>query len=211
MCGLTEDGGDAERTRTVNLERAGQADETTDGGSPSASVADVFVQRLGQLKRVVAGMGFAAADAEDILQDVFVSASKTRGEFRGPDEAAAWLIRVAVNRCVLEFRRRQRFRKATAGMQRRLCEEAPPASERPNDVAIASEELETMRRAMQGLDESLLCPLVLRYFCGMVSAQVGEVLQLPASTVRGRLREARMILARRLMKRRGEDGCERRE
>jgi DNA-directed RNA polymerase specialized sigma24 family protein len=40
--------------------------------------------------------------------------------------------------------------------------------------------------------------MVLRYYSGLNSAQVAEVLDLNASTVRSRLKKARMIMARQL-------------
>ena len=58
-----------------------------------------------------------------------------------------------------------------------------------------------MRENLQRLDDTLLPPLVLRYFCQLNSNEIAEMLGLPASTVRGRLRDARMILARKLQKR----------
>ena len=54
-----------------------------------------------------------------------------------------------------------------------------------------------MRENLQKIDGALLAPVVLRYFC----SQIGEILGLKASTVRSRLREARMILAKRLLER----------
>jgi len=53
---------------------------------------------------------------------------------------------------------------------------------------------------LKKLDETLLGPLVLRYFCQFNSNEIAETLDLPASTVRGRLRDARMALAKRLQK-----------
>jgi DNA-directed RNA polymerase specialized sigma24 family protein len=43
--------------------------------------------------------------------------------------------------------------------------------------------------------------MMLRYFCGLNSTEIGQVLGLSASAVRSRLREGRMILARKLMER----------
>jgi DNA-directed RNA polymerase specialized sigma24 family protein len=51
------------------------------------------------------------------------------------------------------------------------------------------------------LDPALLEPLVLRYFAGLDSTEIGSALGLNASTVRSRLREARLALAGRLMQR----------
>ena len=69
------------------------------------------------------------------------------------------------------------------------------------EKVIVAEELEIVRESLQKLDDSLLGPVVLRYFCDFNSKEVGEILGLNPSTVRSRLREARMILAKRLLER----------
>ncbi len=52
---------------------------------------------------------------------------------------------------------------------------------------------------MQDLDESLLVVLSLRYFNGMDSTEIGETLGFAPATVRRRLHDARLILAKRLI------------
>ncbi|GAI81191.1 unnamed protein product, partial [marine sediment metagenome] len=89
----------------------------------------------------------------------------------------------------------------------RACEilkrrsENKTASKRTDEKVIDAEELEIVRESLQELDDSLLGPMVLRYFCDLNSKEVGEILGLKPSTVRSRLREARMILAKRLLER----------
>ncbi|UCD53634.1 MAG: hypothetical protein JSW27_09585 [Phycisphaerales bacterium] len=51
------------------------------------------------------------------------------------------------------------------------------------------------------MDDEWLKPLVLRYFCDMKSAEIGQTLEMPASTVRSLLRKGRLALAQALMKR----------
>ncbi len=203
MAAMTNAAG-AEWTHVVKGDpsaRAGHPDEPTGGRLSDASFAEAFVGQIGRLKRVIAGMGFGASDGEDILHDVFVEASERPGEYRGPEDAANWLMRVAVNRCLLEFRRRQRFRRAAAEILRRGSTAAEAISRTSADAPARIEELEAVRQALAELDDSLLCPLVLRYFCGLDSSRIGEILEMPPATVRGRLRDGRMKLAKRLMER----------
>ena len=173
------------------------------GSTPAAGVSaeQAFLQQFARLKRVVAGMGLGPADAEDVLQDVFVEASRRTAGFADSEAATCWLARVTLNRALLEHRRRQRRTRAVTELhQRRRATPPPPAAE-PDDAARQVEDMHAVREALTGLDESLLSPLVLRYFCDLDATQIGQVLQLPASTVRGRLREGRMILAKRLLER----------
>ena len=58
-----------------------------------------------------------------------------------------------------------------------------------------------MQESLKKLDENLLGPIVLYYFCDMNSNEISETLQQNPSTIRGRLRDARMILAKTLLER----------
>ncbi len=57
-----------------------------------------------------------------------------------------------------------------------------------------------VRLGLLTLDDSHLAPLLLRYFCDLDAAEIGMVLELKPSTVRSRLREARLKLADELLK-----------
>ena len=166
---------------------------------------DVFSAELWRLKRIIAGMGLSASDGEDVLQDVSIRALKkhredSRTALPSREDHVRWLIKVTVNRCLMEHRLRRTFRKhAGEILKRRL--ETKTASKPAVENAIIAEELEIVRESLQKLDDSLLGPMVLRYFCDLNSKEVSEILSLSPSTVRSRLREARMILAKRLLER----------
>jgi RNA polymerase sigma factor (sigma-70 family) len=145
-------------------------------------------------------MGLSASDTEDVLQDVSIQALRQAGEYRTAGEAVHWLIKVTVNRCLAEHRRRRSFRRSAAEILKRRSE-TDSRSTKADEKAIAAEELEIVRETLQELDNSFLTPMVLRYFCDLNSKEVGQVLNLSPSTVRSRLREARMILAKRLIER----------
>lgn len=194
-----------------------EMDHATNEWLPESNLMEVFSAELWRLKRIIAGMGLSASDAEDVLQDVSIRALKQcRGGSRTAvsrasrprsragcprhEESVKWLIKVTVNRCLMEHRRRRTFRRhASEILKRRL--ETKKASKPAVENVIVAEELEIVRESLQKLDDSLLAPMVLRYFCNLNSKEVGEILALSPSTVRSRLREARMILAKRLLER----------
>ena len=184
----------------VNADSAGEQGLADGGKSSRSRFTEIFLAELGRLKRIVAGMGFAGPDGEDILQDVSVQALRRAGEYRTADEAVRWLMKVTVNRCVTEHRRRQRFFRKAPEILKRLPE-AERCSRGPDEKVIEAEEVEIVRETLLKLDGSLLAAMVLRYFCDLNSKEAGEVLGLNPSTVRSRLREGRMILAKRLAQR----------
>jgi RNA polymerase sigma-70 factor (ECF subfamily) len=191
----------ATRPRDVNgATLVGTLDAAANDGA-AGSLAAALVEALPRLKRIVAGMGLGPADADDILQDVFLDASRRPGQYRGPEQAERWLVRVTVNRCLLEYRRRSRFRHAAAEILRRRQAREPAAPALDGATADTAEEIELIRETLRELDGSLAAPLVLRYFCDYNATQIGEILNLPPATVRGRLRAARRFLAERLIKR----------
>jgi RNA polymerase sigma-70 factor (ECF subfamily) len=161
---------------------------------------ETYIAELDRLRRIAAGMGLGAADAEDALQDVSVKALRHGRKCKSREEAVRWLTKVTVNRCLMHHRRRKRFSRSAVEIIKRRTENAvEPAG--TDDKAIAAEELEIVRQTLSELDDSLLTTMVLRYFCGLNSTEIGQILELSASAVRSRLREGRMILAKKLMER----------
>jgi len=165
----------------------------------------VFSSEFSQLKRIIAGMGLSASDGEDILQDVSIRALKQQKSslqtaILSREDSVKWLIKVTINRCLIEHRNRRTFRRhADEILKRKL--EITKAPQKIDEKAIVAEELEIVRKSLKKLDDSLLAPMVLRYFCDMNSKEIGDILTLSPSTVRSRLREARIILAKRLLER----------
>ena len=183
-----------------NADFVAEADQPASKRSSESSFVDIFIAELGRLKRIIAGMGLSASDAEDVLQDVSIQALRRAGKYQTKEDSVRWLIKVTVNRCLMEYRRRRTFcRRATEILKRQA--ETKADSTAVDKKVIVAEELEIVRESLQGLDDSLLTPMVLRYFCELNSREIGEILSLSPSTVRSRLREARMILAKRLVKR----------
>ena len=179
---------------TENAESTGSSDNRAARVRP----AEVFLAEAALLRKVIAGMGLRAADAEDVLQTVSIKCLDHPSAFAERAECRRWLIRVTMNECVTEHRRRRRFHRHAAGIAERG---RGLAANGPAQDAISLEQRDAVQGALHDLAGELLQPLVLRYFCDQSSAQIGEILSLPASTVRSALCKGRMALAKALMKR----------
>ena len=161
---------------------------------------DVYLARRLDLRRVAAGMGYGPTDVEDVLQDVSLKAMKEDQPWQSEANCYRWLVRVTVNRCLSQHRSRARFTRVTARLRERQTNtDAETASACVESAR--SEELECVRQSLEELEPKLMTPLTLRYFCDMTSDQIGEILATPASTIRARLRQGRLILAKQLAKR----------
>lgn len=169
------------------------------GRDPSGvRLAEAFLAERDLLRKVVAGLGLRGTDAEDVLQTVSVKCLREPSAFADRCQCRRWLIRVTTNECITEHRRRLRFRQQVPALVERG---GRPTADGPVESAVSSEQIQAVQAALGNLDDELLRPLALRYFCDLSSAEIGDILQLPASTVRSLLHKGRIALAKALARR----------
>ncbi|MBW8035811.1 MAG: sigma-70 family RNA polymerase sigma factor [Planctomycetes bacterium] len=165
-----------------------------------AGLLEVFLQEQDRLKRIIAGMGMGAWDAEDILQDVSIKALKNNDRCKERGKALGWLIKVTVNRCITEHRRRKSFAaKALELLDRKRRGSKGVLG--PDENAVCSEEKTLLHTTLLELDRKVLMTLVLRYFCDMNASEISEILNITPSAVRNRISRGREVLAKKLAKR----------
>jgi RNA polymerase sigma-70 factor, ECF subfamily len=129
----------------------------------------------------------SAADAEDILQEVFLQVHRSLGSY-DPGKAAfsTWLYRMTVNRC-LNWRRN---RPATESLEE-LAEERVGSDELPTERYM---EDDTVSRALNRLSRKLRVVVVLRHHWDLSYAEIAEITDLPLGTVKSRLNLALRLL-----------------
>lgn len=121
------------------------------------------------------------AMAEDAVQETYLKAYRSIGNFRGECSEKAWLMRIAINTC-RDMRRSGWFRH----MDRRVTPELlveESVVPRQEDSGLAME--------MMGLPSKLQEVLLLYYYQGMTTAEVGKILGISKVTVSHRLQQAR--------------------
>ncbi len=165
--------------------------------SSPARPMDVFLARQEHLRRIAAGMGLTPNDTDDCLQDVSVTVLKQVKYFDTQQDCVRWIMRVTINRCLLEHRLRRSFLSKAAEIYRRQRKALPRSAA---NTAMVIEELALVRQGLSSLGDTHLAPMLLRYFCDCDATEIGRVLELKPATVRSRLREARLKLADTLLK-----------
>lgn len=153
----------------------------------------VWEEVAAELSRLACALGIGPDRAEDVLQDVYLTALRKPPPTSDRAGLRRWLFRVTVNRCNLEHRKLARWRRVFRGLVRRQT----PSGHRgnPSEAVEAREEQELVRRALDRLKTPLRTVLVLRYFAELDSKEIGDILEMPDSTVRTHLRTARRQLA----------------
>ena len=141
------------------------------------------------------------SDAEDALQDAFLTAFRAIGSFEGKSQLSTWLHRVAVNSALMRLRSRKRKREQP--IDEWLPQFIPDGHEKNpgppwNPAALAGIELEEMRRIVRAQIDRLPADyrtvLVLRDLQELDTRAVAELLGLSEGNVKVRLHRARQAL-----------------
>jgi len=185
----------------LTLVQVGEPGNVRPGCSDAKRPAEVLLPSVWDeaspdLLRLIRALGVDRSRAEDVLQDVYLTACQKAPTPCQRVELRRWLFRVTTNRCNLVHRRRARRRSLLRGLAR-LWRRSDHRGDTP-DAAMHRDEQQLVRRALGRLEPQARSVLVLRYFAEFDSKEIGKILQLPDSTVRSRLRTARRQLASEL-------------
>lgn len=166
------------------------------GGDP-ASFSRLVQKYSGVVRALVRARLRGRADADDVSQDVFLTAWRRLSSLDAPDRFAGWISTIAVNRSLEVLRRDGRRR--TSSLE---AAEADPPDARAQDPADTSlerdEERSRMLRCLEDLDERTQTVLVLRFREGWavkdIAAHMGENAPATAMRISRALRKLRVKL-----------------
>lgn len=116
------------------------------------------------------------ADALEVVQEASCRAWIKRKKLKDEQAFTPWVIRITINCCMDELRRKKRVFPAET-----LIEEA--AQEMKSNERI------DLERAMDRLKPKYRHVVILKYYQDMTTAQIANVLQKPEGTVKTWLRE----------------------
>jgi RNA polymerase sigma-70 factor (ECF subfamily) len=156
-----------------------------------AAFEEVYRAHSGRLFSVACRMLGNPADAEDLLQEVFLSAHRKLDTFRGDSALGTWLYRLATNLCLDYLRSR-------AGRSNQLTDAlddepgiADASSRGLAERAVTRMDLE---RALTKLPEGCRAAFVLHDIEGLEHREVGEVLGIAEGTSKSQVHKARLRL-----------------
>ncbi|MDH6517745.1 RNA polymerase sigma-70 factor (ECF subfamily) [Streptomyces sp. SAI-208] len=155
----------------------------------------VLVQRHAPaLIRLATSLLGAAAEAEDAVQDAFLSAWRRLPEFQGRAAFGTWMYRIVTNRCLNVLRARRPVAPLEAA-------DEVPAAEHTVSPARITEGRDAVRELREALDllsaEQRAC-WVLRELDGRSYEFVAEAVGISQEAVRARVFRARRCLTQAL-------------
>jgi RNA polymerase sigma-70 factor (ECF subfamily) len=139
------------------------------------------------------------ADAEDVLQETFLSAFRSIDRFEGRSSLSTWLYRIASNAALMRLRRNEPEQVSVDEPVERDDGESMPRQFfdfccLPEEDLLREEAREQMKQAIDDLPPILRSVFVLRDIEGLSTAETAEALDLSESAVKSRLMRARLKL-----------------
>jgi RNA polymerase sigma-70 factor (ECF subfamily) len=158
-----------------------------------SAVAEVYDRHARAIYSLALRMLSDAADAEDVVQEVFTQAWRQADRY-DPSRAPVigWLLVITRARALDRLRAR-RSRIASAPLDVRIAEPVDPGPGQDLQ-AIDHEDAERVRRALEALPDGQREAIELAYYKGLSQSDIAETLEQPLGTVKTRMRTALLKL-----------------
>jgi len=164
-------------------------DRSADGDQAAFTV--LMQRHADSVFRFLRSLGADRSDAEDALQDCFVSAWRGAAGFRGPGSARPWLLSIARHALLRQHRRRVGEPKELESLEALGARAGWGSS---TDFGPRFEARETLAWALDQIPAQERQVLVLRDLEGFSGHEAAEALGLGMAAMKSRLHRARLRL-----------------
>lgn len=142
-------------------------------------------------------------DAEEVLQDVFVTVYRKISGFEGKAKFSSWLYRITVNAAFMKLRKRKQDQSVSLDdmlphLQNKAITQRNAFGARSDALALNNEIRDALESAIGKLPEDYRAVFVLRDIDGLSNKEVGDILSLSIPAVKSRLHRSRLMLRKRL-------------
>lgn len=140
-------------------------------------------------------------EAEDVMQEAYVSAYSHLQSFGFRAQLSTWLIKIAIHEAFARKKRAQRLAPLDAAdpEDRVMVSSIRDPEQRASDQELGG----MLERAIDGLPDGFRTVFVLRAVEQLSVAETAEILDVPEDTVKTRLHRARGLLQKALVERVG--------
>lgn len=159
-------------------------------GGESRAGQELFARYFDAVSRFFANK--VTSDCEDLVQDTFMACLKGRDVVRDDDRFRSYLFGVAYNILRGYYRKRYRGPDIDALESQAGCDLAPG----PSSMLHANEHERLLHEALRAIPLEFQVALELHYWQELTTSQIAAALDVPAATVKSRLRRGRGHLER---------------
>jgi RNA polymerase sigma-70 factor, ECF subfamily len=155
-----------------------------------------------RLYRIARGVVRNDGEAEDIVQEAYVSAFTNLHSFRGDSSLATWLSRIVINEALGRLRRKRRASVVAATIaensQAHIIQFPLNTSDDPERTMAQRQILQLVERATDNLPDAYRTVFIARVIEGLSIDETAELLCLRPETVKTRLHRARHLVRKQI-------------
>ena len=178
-------------------------------GGDATALEDLMERHASQVFRVARGITRTDADAEEVVQDVFLTLARKIDSFEGRSALSTWIYRVTTNAALLKRRgKRAQLEVSLEGELPTYRDDGHREGNRSYLVAdwsqtpevelLEGEARAVLSRAIDQLPEPYRAVLTLRDVEELSNEETAQILGESVSSVKSRLHRARMALREQL-------------
>lgn len=163
-----------------------------------AALKELMIRHEDRVYRLAYSITLDAEESLEIVQDVFIKAFETIGNFREDASLSTWLRKITVNMC-LNWKRKwkRRFRWSHTSIDREaeyVNTAIEPKTDTPESDLAAKEFEGAVMKEIAKLPEELRTILVLKTVENMSYREISDTLRIKRGTVASRLYKARRMI-----------------
>lgn len=139
-------------------------------------------------------------DAEELVQDIFLTAFRKWDQFEGRSKATTWLYTIASRACIRKHRKRAGEPTSIASLEELVpgdestVPEVVADAESPYDHQVRRQIQESVERALEDVPQDFRMALILKDIADLSLAEVAVVLGIKPETAKTRVYRARLAL-----------------
>ena len=136
-------------------------------------------------------------DAEDAVQEAFISAYRSFHRFKGESKVSTWLYRIVINACLMKIRKEKSRSKylTETGYNDAVIQDW---GNDPEQAAVNSELRDQVESGLASLSPELRAAVVLRDVQGVTTEEGAAALGLSIPAFKSRLHRGRILLRKQL-------------
>ena len=172
--------------------------------SGDTSRFEILIRRYNSiLYKIARGYGFTHHDAEDLMQDTYISVYQNLSKFRNDSTFKTWIIKIMLNQCFHKTKKNEYRRNLTASLFATSKNEGmfPVRNQNETGRSVINKELnQVIEATLDKLPENYRITFTLRELSGLNVNETAEVMNTTPSNVKVRMNRAKLMLRKEIEK-----------
>jgi len=166
---------------------------------------NAFCELIKRYEKQIYGLAYRLTnnleDAKDLAQEAFTKIYLVLEKYDPERPFFPWMYKVA-NNVICSCLRKQKNKNQEISLDKVIdfSPLVPKNDTHPEDYSVTKETQRLVQQAIAELPEKYKVPLILKYLEDLSYKSIGEILDLPVSTIETRLYRGRALLLKRLNK-----------